>query len=250
MRHTLTFCFLFASAAFLGGCSAGGDSVNVTTRSYHIVSPSEAAPHGHAWDEWQALWCNWVFSTPKEHNALWDTAPADSNQLGHGHDNVFFGGGVWRPDGRPPGRLDTTRSITLTKGTAFYLPLANYQDDLATDTARHNSDSEMLAGRPANAQEYYKDLDVLSATVDGEDVPNLINYYSAQAKPYDLVLPPGNFDGGYGVAPGSFVGTTHVLLWGIYLMVDDLTVGTHTLIFNTQFKGSDLFHVTYKITVK
>src|SRR5207253_3088106 len=124
MRHIrFTIALTTAASLAFGGCSSSTTSAPATG-TYHIVSASDTLPHGHSWEDWQAMWWNWTYAVDSNHTPLNDTAPIDTLQNGYGHDGIWFLGGIYGPTFGQKRKV-TTRTGVLPFGTALFFPVIN-----------------------------------------------------------------------------------------------------------------------------
>jgi hypothetical protein len=85
----------------------------------------------------------------------------------------------------------------------------------------------------------------LSATLDGEEIPNLFSY-RAISGPYTLPILPNTLWTDFGCTPGDRYPS---LSDGYYVMLKPLEVGDHTLTFSAEVGNNHGRAETYHLTV-
>ena len=206
------------------------------TSSLGILMP-DTNPYGKTYGEWSALWWQWAFSQPTTANPLFDTAPVGTGQP---FSNVWFLGGSFT-------QANVTRDVTIPANTALFFPIVN-------------SESDNFATPPVNdrmlRQVSKKAVDQATnefLTIDGMSVAGL-DRFRTQSPAFTLgPLPDNNIYQFFGLdVPKD--STSPAEAYGIYVMLQPLSPGQHTIQFGATLPGGTgqpafSFVVTYNITV-
>ncbi len=234
----LSLFLLIAATIGLAACSNQSDvtgtqspSTSNSGSSYHLVP--KGTYKGHSWSEWSNAWWQWALSMPAGANAAEGTAPMETGQNG---DVWFLAGGF--------SGGTSSRTITISKGKALFIPILNFYAD-TTGGFPAAADLTTLAqqvwdgGHPASE----------TVVIDGQTIANVSSDYFAPITTFtnkDIPLNNVIGDNTYGQDKIKSLACS----CGDYLMIDDLSVGTHTVHFtasNTYGYSTDM---TYTITVK
>lgn len=175
-----------------------------------FAPPPPATPHLKSYSDWAALWQQWAFGTPADHNPVLDTTGADCavNQPVPG---VFFLAGTF--DGSA-----VTRSCTVPVGTAFLAPMLN-KVFFAQQSDPPEQRTEAFVRSQVTCVETSPSL---TLTVDGQALPNPRSYLEKSTL-FSLNLPPNNI---FGVPPQLLSPAADE---GYYGFVEPLTPGVHVL---------------------
>lgn len=206
---------------------------------------------GLTYEQWSARWWQFVYGIPADQNPLLAGANYDCSIGQSG--SVWFLTGMW---GQPP--IIATRTCTVPKGTYLFFPVANNQydnsligpngaldwTDYSTEYMRKSLDEQMdsVVG--------------MRCLIDNRDVRHL---ESARGAVYRVVspvfhywLPPNNIFGITVPDPPGTTGIPGVVGDGVYLMLEPLSPGSHTIEFAASFgTAADAyrFDITYLIQV-
>jgi len=245
LRHTLGFDLgeadnkdLLTAAASL--VSALASPTQASGKSNPNVLPPQSHPFGATYAQWSGRWTQWAVSLPVENNPLFDTADASTGQSGH----VWFLGGSFTS-------TEVTRTATIPTGTALFLPVVN--------------DIEVLNWYPAGttvqdlrnvAKGVVDHATNVFASIDGAPVSGL-STFRVQSPEFNVTLPSTgtSIPEAFGIPITPHVPATGVSD-GIYLMVQPLSPGQHTISFGYHSPGVPEqsqppfdVSITYKITV-
>jgi len=193
------------------------------------IAPIQSKPHGLSYSEWAAKWWQWALETPASVHPLLEIGNCNVGQSG----KVWFLGGTFA---NSPG---IERDCTVPASTALFFPIINavylaFQEDPPETKTKEFLQEQVACG------DY-----ILKAEIDGVAVKNPTRYLE-QSTIFDVNLPEDNIFG----IESQLLGPSADQ--GIYLFVQPLSVGTHTI----HFKGSQTCpfgefdeEATYKITV-
>lgn len=163
---------------------------------------------------------------PASGNPVAGTAAAEMGQSG----SVWFLAGNNHSD-------TSTRTITIPSGTALFVPLLNGYAD--TVGGYPPLDSLTILATPPQA---FRDTWVLSAEVDGNSVSGLQNNWVAPTL-FNSHLVANNI-------MGEPAGTYAACSDGYYFMIDNLSIGAHTVHFHASMGQDFTLDMTYRITVQ
>ncbi|MFN8473234.1 MAG: hypothetical protein U0822_13685 [Anaerolineae bacterium] len=202
------------------------------------VLPPQSHPYGKTYGEWGDMWWQWLVAIPAAANPSLDV-PGDTTGTKCGKSQsgpVWFLAGIF-------GTGTATRNCTMPSGKAIFIPVANAIYIWSPPDDPHNRNFLWVLQQ---ARGFYTPQS-LSASIDGDPVRNLSNYYVESAPPgfnVDLSNPGNIFDvviAKDDTNPSAQVGT--------YLMLAPLSVGTHTLRIYADFGGGNTMDVTYILKV-
>ncbi len=180
-----------------------------------IVPPGKKV-HGKTYDQWAAQWWQDLFAIPVVNG----DHPFFSGGTFGGDHKVVFLTGVGGP---------TTVEINLPKDTAIFFPVLNSECSVLEDPPFHGDDEASLR---ACANSYLDHAVSLFAEIDGVPVEHLEAYRSGSPWFEFGPLPEGNL---FGVPAGT---TSLSVEAGIYLFLEPLHDGTHTIHFGGSTSGS------------
>lgn len=130
----------------------------------------------------------------------------------------------------------STRAFTVPAGKPLFFPVLN-NTDLEFPQFTPNCISDPTYLDPSHtaltcALSFISpNLDnpvELKASLDGQDLPNLLSHRQTSTSFFDIVLPPGHLFGNL-VPPGDYPGIA--VSDGYWIALDGLSPGQHTLIF-------------------
>lgn len=220
-----------------------------------VVSGAQADPlvtplapdgtwYGKTYDELAIEWWQWVGTVKVKglpHHPLVADGEMDCSPGQKGE--VWFLGGTFGP--RSTGTAD--RECDIPVGKALFFPIVNI---ICSPLTHDPDDPEFLlacAINPGDVYGFELEMHPVSASIDGEDIENLDNYY---------VEPGVTFDIGPLPKPNVFSAKKNAIepaaTTGYYLLLPPLSEGTHTLEFKGEFTGDypSFFDITYTLHVK
>lgn len=212
--------------------------------AYPVASPV-GATHGIL----AAAWQQWAGSMPASAHPLFDTADCSEGQFGP----IWFLGGKFCPYGEncpAPEAGEPNRSCTVPQGTALFFPVVNFSCLNAEAAKGFCGNSTVPADMRAFIGDVIGTTTDLQVLVDGKPIKgDLKNEYRVQSPVYPVTLPKNNllYAIGEKIQAGSYWGVDD----GIYVLLQPLSVGKHTL----QFKGTFpeygfTLDFTYDLTVQ
>jgi hypothetical protein len=227
------------------------------------VVPPQAHPRGLSYGQWSAQWWQWAFNTPWHGpggvlNPLTTTdGPVDCSYGQHG--NTWFLGGTFISSDGAGGVAanNAKRSCTVPTGTMLFMPLVNSENDnLAPIPKPPTRFSEQELRQPSAEQ--MDSVRGMTATIDGRSVKGLTDShttrYRVQSPLFQYTLPStqqgGNLDQAVGAKlPSGPVAKPGAVADGAFLMLEPLSVGTHTLHWTGGIPGGFTQDISYTITV-
>jgi hypothetical protein len=187
------------------------------------VVPPGARVFGKSYGEWSAAWWQFVYSIPKSDNPLLRDDRCEARQSGP----VWFLTAKW---GDSP--VIATRHCTVPFGTYLFFPIVNMGSNNVGVSPPHSVD-ELLA-------EARQNLDTVMNTrcwVDGREIRGLS---PAVNSPYRVASPvfrlKAPVDGVHGWPPNTIV---PMVADGLYLMLEPLPAGRHTIRFTGDFLSAN-----------
>jgi hypothetical protein len=234
------FLFLLIAAAFgVAACSkqsdpVGSSSVNNSAdkgATYNVVA--KGSYKGHTWSDWSNQWWSWAMSMPSSANAVAGTAPMETNQTG----DVWFLSGLLSSG-------SATRSITVPQGKAIFFPILNLYGDTTGGAPPADQLASVIQGMWDGSNPT-----VEFAEIDGHTITSTVsNDYFAQVTTFiNHDIPSDNILGD--VTYGQKKVSSFAASCGVYIMIDGLSTGSHTI----HFKGTNVaigLDMTYNVTVK
>jgi hypothetical protein len=209
------------------------------------VFPRDSVIFGRTYGEWSAAWHQWSDSMPTTKHPLFNSADCAEGQSGP----VWFLGGSYQS-------AVEHRTCTVPVGKALYFPVLNIEclDVEASNGACLNATEPIFTKMRSELATIIDPAFDLEVTVDGKRVRNLKKDFRVQSTVYPIITVEGGLFEFFG--EGDFVlplTTYHGVDDGIYVMLEPLPKGKHTL----RFKGSSIFlgspfslDITYDITVQ
>jgi hypothetical protein len=215
------------------------------------IAPPQSHPHGKTYAEWSAEHWKWVYSLPVHNHPLYDTASVGTGQP---FEHVWFLGGTYTatPDANGNLAAVANRTVTIPAGTALFFPIidseASVLEGNGTTEAELRSTAQWL-------QDHAQDM---TCSVDDGVVRRLGNY-RVQSPLFTIGPVPANnvFEASGVTAPEGT--TTPSVSDGVFVMVEPLSVGRHTIhftglvVFTLAQDGFDFSFsqdITYHLTVK
>ena len=148
--------------------------------------PLSSKPFGKSWEEWAALWCNWLLSIPKSINPALDTTGANCF---HNQNNQ----NVWYLAGSFYNEKTIVRKCKLPKDRSIFFAILDKEDSFAEDLDL--STREQLKDRAKRSMDKVIHLE---ASVNEIQLKNVYDY-RIQSIYFDLIFPT---DPVYDVKPG------------------------------------------------
>lgn len=208
-----------------------GDTITIGT--IEVFAP-DSKPYNKTYGNWSQIWWEWAQIEPIENNPIHDPTGEKCavNQ---------FDPDVWFVAGTTGGTVE--RECTIPSSKAILFPLLNTECSIAEDPSLTTEEALRDCARN-NAPDRARV--VLSASVDGQEIPDLEKYWT-ESSLYNYTLPEGNIWG----APA---GPTQQVAAGYYLMLKPLPPGPHVLHFsgaNIDIVGTQTFatEAIYRLTV-
>ena len=206
----------------------------------NLLLPLKASADGNdgsSLKDLAAQWQQWVLSIPSAANPLTDDT-GEHCMVGQRGD-IWFLPGTFNPTG------SVTRACTIPEKTGLFFPVANY---FALDTPNLCGQGDPISVKDwrAIAAAFVDGLTNVSATLDGRPIKDLRR---VKTKVFATTLPEDNvfdaFCGPEGFPAGVFSPSVND---GIYVLLEPLQIGNHTLVFHAEAPGFFL-DVTYQLTV-
>jgi hypothetical protein len=221
---------VFATAFSFTSCSKDS-TPTASNAGYNIVA--NGTYKNHTWGEWSGMWWSWALSMPDGANAVQGSAPMETNQTGD----------VWFLSGNFKGGSET-RTVTVPQGKSLFVALMNFYAD--TTGGYPPADSlTILAKQFWDGSKPTVDL----FEIDGHAVSNVAaNYYAPVTSFMNQNIPMKNVIGDQTYGKASI--SSYAASCGYYMMIDGLSVGTHTIHFKASNQNPLSIDMTYNITVK
>jgi hypothetical protein len=223
-------------------------------------NPGIAAPHsqpyGLTYGEWSAVWWQWEYALPVPKNPLFMDGNVDLS-LNQPEGPVWFLGGTFSPTVMTTeilGKAD--RTGTVPQGKALFFPILNSELDNPTDPAPDETypGNYTIAELRAQCKAGIDSVVGMECEIDGVSVKNLSDPlttpYRAVAPTFRYWLPPkNNVQQSFGLDVSGWIYPAEAD--GVFLMLEPLAVGKHTIHFAGEFPGTLPFilDITYHITV-
>jgi hypothetical protein len=212
--------------------------------SSSLVFPPTAHVGGKSLGDWGAEWWTWMGQYPLAESPITDDGAveygdADEQPAG----NTWFLAGTFGGPGE--------RWLTVPKGTRLLVPLINWDVWSPEDCWWIGASTEPDG---CTADDLHGFLDTfmtenvtdLSATLDGESIPDLFDY-RARSDAFALDIEPDTLWTDFGYTPGT---RDPNVSDGYYLLFKPLSEGEHELHFSAEVDGSTIQDMTYHLTVE
>jgi hypothetical protein len=232
MRNTFWISNLKAivSLAVLLGCASlalptahaefgGSEPKSVTTGASNGTPPSlppRARPFGKSYSEWAAEWWKWYLAIPASTHPVLDETGENCEQ-GQGG-KVWFLAGAF---------VVEERDCTVPVGKAILFPVINAECSTLEEPPFFGSNEQELRACVEAIQ--FSDADMLTVTVDGQDVRNPLRYRFTSPIFY-FSIPDDNI---IGVDTNTKGNEGQSVAGGYYIMLPPLSQGEHVI----QFQG-------------
>lgn len=171
------------------------------------VFPINSKPYGFTYGEWLAKWWQWLAPIPSRVNPINDKTGANCAQ-GQNGPVWFLAGSTGRP---------AIRTCTIPIGKAILFPALTVECSYAEDSTLHTD--AQLRSCAINADQG----GIAQVNVDGVNLQSL-QIYDVQSPLFNFTFPQDNI---FGARPGS----TQSVSDGIFIMLQPLTPGNHTIHF-------------------
>jgi len=175
-------------------------------------------------------WGQWLFSFPAEINPGADETGTACGLGQHG--SAFFLAPVYSDS------ETMSRSCTIVEGMSVVVPVIAVDCSTAEADPFHGDDAESLA---SCAQANGDNITGGHASINGTDVDDLTTF-RLQTPVFSVALPESN-------VLSAPAGAASMVVDGVFLTLEDLAPGEHTIEFGGTYQNGGAFDVTYTITV-
>jgi len=207
---------------------------------YPKVFDRDSVVYGRTYSEWSAAWEQWADSIPTSQHPLFDNGPISTGQSGP----VWFLGGKFCANGNPNcGTSNVVRFGDVPAATALYVAIYNSEDSTLEDPGRQQINDLRSATQGG------VDPATVSMEVDGAPIHDLKEDFRVQSPAFVFTIPQDNFFTALG--EGNFSAGSYFpgVDDGIYVMLEPLSPGLHTIHFHATSGGFTL-DITYHLHVK
>jgi hypothetical protein len=200
-------------------------AMSLLGRAHAAVLPNDAVLSGKTIGEWSAEWLKWMVAIPTNQNPMLDL-DGSSAGVRQPEGDVFFLGFV---SGLTHGTV--TRRFSVPEGKYLFFPVMFYEaDNVGTDPALS---VEKLRDQAAGIVD---DPIELHATIDGVEVPNLLEHRAISPVLSIFYDSPDNFHSfAFGYPITGLIDPA--IADGYWLMVEPLPPGVHTLHFGGRLRN-------------
>jgi hypothetical protein len=237
----LSVVLLTSSVLLFAGMGHYNNIAGVVNKAYAQEQDQEDVSVREPSRQLTSQWWQWVLSIPTEDNPLLDTTGAECQQGDMG--DVFFLVGTFG------GSVE--RECTISEGQDILIPIINavcldLPGGLDPDFPGVFQKPRGPGGSCEETNEIFMDtvdLSSLELTIDGVSFGSLEDF-RVQSNPFPIRLPQDSIFG-EGFPSRPFIGISD----GIWVIVEGLPVGEHTIEFGGQADGFTV-HVRYHLTVE
>jgi hypothetical protein len=194
------------------------------------IVPPNAHPYGKSYAEWSAEWWQWAVSMPLDSHPLADTAPCSAGQFG----DVWFLGGSFVS-------AEAVRNCTIPEGKAIFLAVLNTECSTVEPDPFHGDTEQQLR----DCAQGWVDGATGVCSIDGVPVPNLESY-RVQSPMFKFGPLPENNVMFIPIPPDKGRSVSD----GLWLMLEPLSEGQHTIDFVGVFANGFAMHITYNLNVE
>jgi hypothetical protein len=191
---------------------------------YDLLYERNFHPFGKSWEEWAALWCNWLLSISKKKNPAIDETGKYCS-MNQNNEEVWFLAGTFG------NIVPVKRRCTIPAGKAILFPILEKEDSFQEDRDLKTEEELIKRSRDATNR-----LIHMEATIDGESVDRLENY-RVQSEVFDLTFPEDNV---YDIGAGL----TRSVCDGYWLFIKPLLAGKHYIYFKGETSLDEAFTLT------
>ncbi len=231
-RFRRLFLVLLCLSAIAGGASRSVAQDATPAAGDVNVLPPDALVGGATLGEWSGRWWQWAVSIPEAANPNFDETAGE--RCGYGqHGPVFFLPGSFTAD--PPAVI----TCVVPTGTAVYAGIGGAECSTVEPPPYFGRDeAELAACAAANTGAM-----TVSATIDGQEVPDLDRYLSTSPI-FTMNFPADNF---FGVPAGP----AQAVAVGYGVILAPLPPGEHVFAASADFgDGSAPLQATIRIVVQ
>jgi hypothetical protein len=245
----IAVCHLLTLVVGVSGIAIVSSSVHADSlRGTPAVFPTNAVIFGATYSQWSAAWQQWANSIPAAEHPLFDNADCSKGQSGP----VWFLGGKFcssEDPACPSGQAN--RSCSVPRDKALYFPIVNYGClNLEAEKGLCGDAGPFITQMRAAVADGIDQAISLQVTLDGKAIKdNLKKDFRMQSPVYTSVLPEGNLlqeIGENAIGAGTYWGVDD----GVYIMLEPLPPGFHTLKFRGAFPNGFTLDITYKLKVQ
>lgn len=245
--HTIHFKATIPSFSF---------AVEVT--DHLVVTPSVAPPtatvYGRSYADWSAAWWEWLYKLPVNQNPMFLDGNLDLS-LRQPDGPVWFLGGMMVISTEPNAFVGVAhRTGTVPAGKALFFPILNSELDNPTTP---NPDGTFPGTYSTDELKAMNQALLDTATgvaceIDGVSVANLSNPlttpYRIVAPVFDFWLPSyNNIEQFWGMNVSGWI--SNAVSDGVFLMLDPLPAGQHTIHFTGTFPNSPPVSPSFKLDI-
>lgn len=215
------------------------------------VYPRDSVVFGRGYSEWAAAWHQWADSMPWTNHPLFDTAQDCSE--GQSGPVWFLGGRFCGTEQGPCDNSKVNRTCKVPVGKALFFPVVN--NACIDEETKHNACFDLTAPNIALMRDRLAGsidpVTGLVVTVDGKHIKgNLKKNFRVQSVVYPTLVTDNSLFSAIGetfIVAGTYFGVDD----GVYVMLEPLRKGHHTLNFKGTFPQFDFsLDVTYKLIVE
>ncbi len=224
MKKLAAWLMAWAVAALCTTASAGNGNAGkaVGNLGNPGVAPPQSKPYGKSYSEWSMEW--WLYAA---------SLPLSINPFGHGTDGTIGQSGpVWFLGGTFTGD-NTVRQITVPAGKALFFPVMDVEcSNIEAPPFFGSNEAELRVCAKAFADDQIAGVyGPLFCRLDGVDIKNVTAYRFAtplMQLTFPEAVPASDNFFAVDIAAGQ---TVYSVGDGVYLLLNPLPVGVHTLEF-------------------
>jgi hypothetical protein len=213
------------------------------------VVPRDSVVFGRTYGEWASAWHQWTDSMPAAKHPLFDTATCEEGQSGP----VWFLGGRFCSEVNANcNNLPAVRTCTVPAGKALFFPILNVSClDKEAEIGACFGAGPLIAEMRKALEGVVDQTTGLKLTIDGKRFGcNLKKDFRVQSTVYSTTVPDKSLYPEIGepdIIAGTYLGVDD----GVYVMLEPLKKGEHTLNFKGTFPQFNfILDFTYKLIVQ